>query len=402
MKRKQKAFGCVRGSLLLLSLAMIALISACAPKTDQASSDMQSQSLYAHKTPYAGDNSKVGNILSQLYWTKEYSYSAFEIQSESEPYGLLISLDMSEPIPFPTKDDHSALLSNAAILLALADNLDYVQYQDLHGENFILSRDDVDKFIKDRVNTSNDTASYGSSAEKFEELFLSMGYPWSEELLQEFEQKNLQQISAVTDKYLPDELTEDLDLFDYKMYQTRQNIDEMSFIKYMPSIDDYGNLLKVNFSSQKDKLTYYRVKDYGYWRIVENEYNATGRYFYHTLEGDFSLLKDMAFDLSGSGNKKSMVTPHPERIEKYTERFAKKDAPEKLSDLVYCKAMTAEEAQKLANEFVHDFVDPDLQLNKTVFVDDDYQDYFSDESEQYLVHVNLDFGFVQVFQHIPR
>lgn len=153
MKRKQKAFGCVRGSLLLLSLAMIALISACAPKTDQASSDMQSQSLYAHKTPYAGDNSKVGNILSQLYWTKEYSYSAFEIQSESEPYGLLISLDMSEPIPFPTKDDHSALLSNAAILLALADNLDYVQYQDLHGENFILSRDDVDKFIKDRVNT---------------------------------------------------------------------------------------------------------------------------------------------------------------------------------------------------------------------------------------------------------
>ena len=78
--------------------------------------------VFAYKTAYVGDNSKVSYILDKQGYPEEIIVEKFEILSQAEPYGLRVYLSK---VP---KDANKALLNNALLTFSLIDNLSNLYY----------------------------------------------------------------------------------------------------------------------------------------------------------------------------------------------------------------------------------------------------------------------------------
>ena len=78
--------------------------------------------VFAYKTAYVGDNSKVSHILDKQGYPEEIIVEKFEILSQAEPYGLRVYLSK---VP---KDANKALLNNAILTFSLIDNLSNLYY----------------------------------------------------------------------------------------------------------------------------------------------------------------------------------------------------------------------------------------------------------------------------------
>lgn len=78
--------------------------------------------MFAYKTAYVGDNSKVSHILDKQGYPEEIIVEMFEILSQTEPYGLRVYLSK---VP---KDANKALLNNALLTFSLIDNLSNLYY----------------------------------------------------------------------------------------------------------------------------------------------------------------------------------------------------------------------------------------------------------------------------------
>lgn len=78
--------------------------------------------VFAYKTAYVGDNSKVRHILDKQGYPEEIVVQKFEILSQAEPYGLRVYLSK---VP---KDANKALLNNAMLTFSLIDNLSNLYY----------------------------------------------------------------------------------------------------------------------------------------------------------------------------------------------------------------------------------------------------------------------------------
>ena len=78
--------------------------------------------VFAYKTAYVGDNSKVSHILDKQGYPEEIVVQKFEILSQAEPYGLRVYLSK---VP---KDANKALLNNAMLTFFLIDNLSNLYY----------------------------------------------------------------------------------------------------------------------------------------------------------------------------------------------------------------------------------------------------------------------------------
>lgn len=78
--------------------------------------------VFAYKTAYVGDNSKVSHILDKQGYPEEIIVEKFEILSQAEPYGLRVYLSKAP------KDANKALLNNAILTFSLIDNLSNLYY----------------------------------------------------------------------------------------------------------------------------------------------------------------------------------------------------------------------------------------------------------------------------------
>ena len=89
--------------------------------------------VFAYKTAYVGDNSKVSHILDKQGYPEEIVVQKFEILSQSEPYGLRVYLSK---VP---KDANKALLNNAMLTFFLIDNLSNLYYVEDKSDQVIAS-----------------------------------------------------------------------------------------------------------------------------------------------------------------------------------------------------------------------------------------------------------------------
>ena len=88
----------------------------------QETSVTSRDNVFAYKTAYVGDNSKVSHILDKQGYPEEIVVQKFEILSQAEPYGLRVYLSK---VP---KDANKALLNNAMLTFFLIDNLSNLYY----------------------------------------------------------------------------------------------------------------------------------------------------------------------------------------------------------------------------------------------------------------------------------
>ena len=88
----------------------------------QESTVASQDDVFAYKTAYVGDNSKVSHILDKQGYPEEIIVEKFEILSQTEPYGLRVYLSK---VP---KDANKALLNNALLTFSLIDNLSNLYY----------------------------------------------------------------------------------------------------------------------------------------------------------------------------------------------------------------------------------------------------------------------------------
>ncbi|WP_207745942.1 DUF4825 domain-containing protein [Clostridium sp. D53t1_180928_C8] len=120
--------------LLLLLLSIIAGCSQSPPSNDSSNeSNVNLNKLLEYKGSKAGDNSALGNIISNLPGN---TYNkGFELQTKSEPHEITINYNQFEDISIKFEDGSVTSCSlpfvmkaNAAIILALVDNLDKVNF----------------------------------------------------------------------------------------------------------------------------------------------------------------------------------------------------------------------------------------------------------------------------------
>lgn len=88
----------------------------------QETSVASRDNVFAYKTAYVGDNSKVSHILDKQGYPEEIIVEKFEILSQAEPYGLRVYLSKAP------KDANKALLNNAILTFSLIDNLSNLYY----------------------------------------------------------------------------------------------------------------------------------------------------------------------------------------------------------------------------------------------------------------------------------
>lgn len=89
--------------------------------------------VFAYKTAYVGDNSKVSHILDKQGYPEGIVVQKFEILSQAEPYGLRVYLSK---VP---KDANKALLNNAMLTFFLIDNLSNLYYVEDKSDQVIAS-----------------------------------------------------------------------------------------------------------------------------------------------------------------------------------------------------------------------------------------------------------------------
>lgn len=87
------------------------------------------------ETDYVGDTSNVVGIASNQQYPKGYAYKNIEIQSEEEPYGLTVYLEVSEEAEGDTADFEY----NANTTLELIKNLGTVRYVNCYTDELIAS-----------------------------------------------------------------------------------------------------------------------------------------------------------------------------------------------------------------------------------------------------------------------
>lgn len=155
------------GKPLVLALILVILgtsfLIGCEAKKEKTLADK----LYSYKTKYVGDNSKVGGIVSNLEFPKEYGYKSMEILSKEEPYGLKLYFDGNT-----NEADIDDFKYDSAILFSLVDNLDYITFIiEENGEEMeigTLTRDNIDSMTTSILGMK--TSELGSSKNKFTKL----------------------------------------------------------------------------------------------------------------------------------------------------------------------------------------------------------------------------------------
>lgn len=137
--RKHRTAIAILGSICIMAAALLFLTGPQAE--DPAQQDVPSvettsfeEALWSSRAPYLGNASAIGRIEGLLPFRQAVRKTA--LQTTTEPYGLTVQLALLEAETL-TAEDQVQLYRNAAMLMALIDNLDYVDYQITTGEQFV-------------------------------------------------------------------------------------------------------------------------------------------------------------------------------------------------------------------------------------------------------------------------
>lgn len=99
------------------------------------------ENIIKYKTKYVGNNSNVGNLISNLPLS-EYGY-VFEI--DSDKYGIIIDYHITDWYINDSLYLERALIYNSVALFTLVDNINYIKYN-FTGNSYMINRDTLKEF----------------------------------------------------------------------------------------------------------------------------------------------------------------------------------------------------------------------------------------------------------------
>lgn len=109
--------------------------------------------IWNYRTEFIGNNSAVGNIASQLQYSEFMEYNGISLQTEKQPYGLTIMLQLKDDVEVAIADENSEILKriNACIMFSLVQNLDEVAFSvesnTIKSNPYIYTRTWAENFI---------------------------------------------------------------------------------------------------------------------------------------------------------------------------------------------------------------------------------------------------------------
>lgn len=173
---------------IVLVISSIALLSNPMNLTSETD---QIEDLYAKRTAYVGDAVKVRKIIDELPLPDGLQVDHIELKTDNNPYGYGLSIQYTGAYN-DKKTMEKTLIRNASLLLALVENLSYVEY---HSDTFtrLYTIDEMYDYYPVLFNQAFD------SFEDFSDLYLStmmnedifdkvMEYP--EEISEEYAQSS--------------------------------------------------------------------------------------------------------------------------------------------------------------------------------------------------------------------
>lgn len=123
---------------IFIVLIFLIIASAC----NKISTD---ENVYNYKTDYVGDNSKVTKIVDSVKLPSIVKRGDIKIDSDSEPYGVIIYLENTEDI------NPRDLSTNAAVYFSLISNLGYVEFKETSEKTIVVfNREEIDKFLESK------------------------------------------------------------------------------------------------------------------------------------------------------------------------------------------------------------------------------------------------------------
>ena len=118
---------------------------------------MEANRLFKHRTKYVGNNSAVTNLLNAALVNTQtgqtrISYSYIELQTEKEPYGIVIHTDR-DFTSFDPADGFSPMgrRDAACILLAGVENLSRVTFSCSNGSEYTYTAEDAEKITGAKI-----------------------------------------------------------------------------------------------------------------------------------------------------------------------------------------------------------------------------------------------------------
>lgn len=132
------------------------------------------EELFANKTKYVGDNSKVNRLINAMPLPAGIVCTTIKLQTNNKPYGISINLKMNDSFGISKEGAISgdAFYQNAILIFSLIDNIDIVEYDifdntpEYSGSiyTFTYTRDMVEEL------TGEDVRPYASSADTIKKL----------------------------------------------------------------------------------------------------------------------------------------------------------------------------------------------------------------------------------------
>ncbi|MDD2402441.1 MAG: M56 family metallopeptidase, partial [Clostridia bacterium] len=162
--------------------SIVAIIVACAvtglcltnavgdtQKVNNVVDGLNAEKLYQCKTPYIGNASNIGNLISNLHYA-EYR-KGMSLQTSSKPYGVTVKylIKSKELISNGVVAVTDKMLINATVILSLIDNVDNVTFAFNDGRgvySFPFNRDLLNDLF------DKDLREYSSSLKVFKEEFI--------------------------------------------------------------------------------------------------------------------------------------------------------------------------------------------------------------------------------------
>lgn len=106
--------------LAALPLVVMLALTGCTETAPRPDPPTRAESLWASRTPYVGDSSKVAALVREVQPVPARSYTIV-LQTADEPYGLTIEMEDADDTA-----EQTDLTEQATLLLGLVENLDEV------------------------------------------------------------------------------------------------------------------------------------------------------------------------------------------------------------------------------------------------------------------------------------
>lgn len=228
--------------------------------------------LYGYKTEYVGDNSKVGNIVSNLKFPKGYKYKSMEIEADEKPYSLILQFE----VPKDQDLTIDAFRIQSVIMFSLIDNLDQIVYIPVNSESEGILP--VDREYIDDMTISvlgKDTKELGSSKTKFKEL------------VQMYEEYDVEAEALV----VPDTIDK-TDLKPTK-YEIVDNLEGVSMFTKEGSVSPKGLTLRFGNKIQPEIM-------YGESFILEKKIDGMWYELPVVIDGEYGF-KDIGYEITFEG-----------------------------------------------------------------------------------------------------